>query len=82
MDEPTTRREPGIHRHRAIDLAFTGRVLGDVGHMVTTGAGELVLDQVGGGRLGSRPAAVLGAAGDALQAGAAQPAAPRRGSRP
>jgi hypothetical protein len=48
-------------------------MLGDVGHpqLVAAGPGELALDQVAGGRLGSQPASELGAAGDALQAGAA-----------
>jgi hypothetical protein len=62
----------GIQHHRAVDLAFTGGVFGDVGHpqLVWAGAGELPLDQVSGGRFGSQATAKLGATGDALQAGA------------
>ena len=48
-------------------------MFGDVGdpQLVWAGAGELPLDQISGGRFGSQAAPVLGAAGDALQAGAA-----------
>jgi hypothetical protein len=45
----------------------------DVGHpqLVAAGAGGLTLDQIAGGRLRSQATSELGAAGDALQAGAA-----------
>jgi hypothetical protein len=53
-------------------------VLGDVGHpqLIWAGAGELTLNQIAGGGLGSQATPELGAARHALEAGAAQPAAP------
>ena len=69
VDRPAERpSRAGIQEDRAVQLAFAGGVLGDVGdpQLVGAGAVELTPDQVGGGRLRAQPTPELGAAGHAL----------------
>jgi hypothetical protein len=63
----------GVQHDGAVQLAFAGGVLGDVGdpQLIGAGAGELAVDQVAGGCLGSQPTPEPWPAGHAPQAGAA-----------
>ena len=48
MDQPTTRRLKGVEDDCAVDLGFSGWMLGHIGHPQAIGfvAGEVAIDQV------------------------------------